>query len=259
MIKRLVSLALSLLLAFALVSLEGVLAENTAEGPILCEIQNGAYVIHIPTAEHDPGWRAEAVNPQGEAAAIDGAEIQEGQFVVRFAPDQDGESTVNVYHFSGIACDRKYSWTLAVKDGAVQESIGGSYTASPAEEDQDPYLSGEWLERDTQFTRMRIVKNPDQGWDVEITSPMTHGAYVFRATMYFDCDQDAFIFENGAVFPLTSAGEPEEKPAEAEIKGGFWPEAGDGDSLTLVWRVNGSLETASGTRFERAEAENSGN
>ena len=46
-----------------------------------------------------------------------------------------------------------------------------------ADEGQGPDLSGEWAETNTQFTRMTVEKNPESGWDIEIVSPLTHGAY----------------------------------------------------------------------------------
>ena len=38
---------------------------------------------------------------------------------------------------------------------------------------------GEWVECETQFARMSIKENATESLDVEIVSPLTHGAYIF--------------------------------------------------------------------------------
>ena len=217
---------------------------------VLCEIDNGAYVIRIPTAEGENAWHADAVHPDGAIKEITTAEMKDGCYEVRFVPEQDGESTVNVYHFNGYSCDQMFSFVLKAQDGAVLESTGGSYTASPAEEDQDPFISGEWLEKDTQFTNMTIAKNPEKGWDVEIVSPMTHEAYVFRATIYFDCADDAFIYDGGALYSLTADGEAAAEPDRDDLHGEIKPQGENEENLLLVWINEGSVEK--NVVFERA-------
>ena len=226
----------TILSALVMVMLMGIAAaENEENTSIRCEIENGSYVIRIPTAENESCWQAEAMDKEGVVTVIETAETKDGLYTVRFMPTQDGESTVTVRHFSGIACDQVFTWTLAVKDGAVQESVSGSYTASPAEEDLDPYISGEWKEKDTQFTQMIISKNPNKGWDVEIVSPMTHGSYDFQATVYYDCDRDAFVYENGQLFNLTPEGKPSITSANQGMKGIFRFQGENEDEIAIVW------------------------
>ena len=75
------------------------------------------------------------------------------------------------------------------------------------------------------------TRRVDDGWDIEITSPMTHGAYVLRATAYFDCDWDAFIYADGVKNNLP---EGEGDPAQT----GLWGKiqfGGTEENLQLVW------------------------
>ena len=51
---------------------------------------------------------------------------------------------------------------------------------------------------------MEITRDPYQGWNVEIVSPMTHGAYVFRATACYDCDQNCLVYRDGTFWSLSA-------------------------------------------------------
>ena len=168
--KKLIALltTLALLLCGATALAE---ADPGAEGTkVNCEIVDGSFVIQIDNPEHDPGWTADDMAQDDTVVKLYDADLIEDTFVVRYDPAGDGDVTVGVRHFTGIACDEVYTFDLHVENGAVTESTGGSYTASPDEAEQDPFLSGEWTEKETQVTQMTISKNAERGWDVEIAS-----------------------------------------------------------------------------------------
>lgn len=54
------------------------------------------------------------------------AELVEDTFVVRYDPVGDGDVTVAVRHYTGIACDELYTFDLHVEGGAVTEEVSGS-------------------------------------------------------------------------------------------------------------------------------------
>ena len=91
----------------------------------------------------------------------------------------------------------------------VTECTGGSATMSPAEEENDPWICGEWAERDTQFTTLKVEKNPERGWDVEAVSPLTHGAYIFKTTVYYDCEVLGFVYDKGKFWDAPTDGDAE--------------------------------------------------
>ena len=156
--------------------------DPAAEGTkVNCEIVDGSYVIQIDNPEGDTGWTADDMAQDDTVVKLYDADLIEDTFVVRYDPVGDGDVTVAVRHFTGSACDELYTFALHVENGAVTESTGGSYTASPDEAEQDPFISGEWTESETQTAQMTIIKNAERDWDVEIASPLTHGAYVFKA------------------------------------------------------------------------------
>ena len=221
----------------ALMCLIGVSAQ--ADGTsINCLSENGSYIIQIDDPEGDPGWVADDMAQDDSIVKLYDADLIEDIFVIRYDPVGDGDVTVGVRHFSGIACDEVHTFDLHVKNGAVTESTGGSFTASPDPTEQDPLIVGKWLEKDTQFTQMTIEKNPDgKGWDVEIASPMTHGAYIFKATIYYDCELDSFVYDNGKIWDVPITEEENPELGEARITGatGSLSFGGAEKNPTLVW------------------------
>ena len=107
-----------------------------------------------------------------------------------------------------------------------------------ADEGQGPDLSGEWAEADTQFTRMTVEKNPESGWDIEIVSPLTHDAYIFKATIRYDDAQYCFSYNEGNFWdvPITDSNE-EPELGEAKVAGtnGTFTFTGDPGNLILSW------------------------
>ena len=138
-------------------------AETAEAGAaIKCLIENGSYVIQVESG-NGLGWIADDMAQDDSVVKLGRAESLDGVFVARYDPVGDGDATVSIRHYTGIACDEAHTFDLRVENGAVTESTGGSFTASPDETEQDPYLCGEWLESETQFTRMTIAKNEGRG------------------------------------------------------------------------------------------------
>ncbi len=234
----LLTIALTAFLGFAAAMAEN---EETDQAVIRGGIENGSYVIRIPVEENDQGWFAESTdfNPVVKLAK---AEIADGDFVVQYDPVADGVTTVCVRHYyCAVACDEAHTWDLKVENGAVVECVGGSYTANPGDDGLDEALCGEWLEKDTQFSRMTIEKNEGRGWDVEIVSPLTHGAFVFKATVYYDCWESAFLYDKGKFFDVPITDEADAELGEAVIAGSagcFEMDQADDEPLILRW-ING--------------------
>ena len=232
-------------------------AEPAAEGTkINCEIVEGSYVIQIDVADGDTGWTADDMSQDDTVVKLYDADVIEDTFVARYDPVGDGDVTVGVRHFTGIACDEVHTFDLHVENGAVTESTGGSYTASPDEAEMDPFLSGEWTESGTHFTQMTISKNAERGWDVEIASPLTHGAYVFKATIYYDCELDSFVYDKGMFWDVPVTEEPNPELGEAKITGtsGSIAMAGDEKGITLTWTDPDERHDAINVVFEPATA-----
>ena len=102
----------------------------------------------------------------------------------------------------------------------------------------DAALIGDW-ETEDQFSRMTIGKNPGgEDWDVEIASPLTHGAYVFKTTIRYDDDLHCFTYNKGKFWdvPITDS---DQVPAlvEAKVAGtiGTFTFTGDPENPVLTW------------------------
>ncbi|MBQ6000372.1 MAG: hypothetical protein IJL15_02425 [Clostridia bacterium] len=210
--------------------------EKKAEEPKMsAEISDGSFVIQIPVADSGLNWVADDMAQDDSVVKLSSADVVDDAFIARYDAAGDGKATVRVLHYVGIACDELHAWDLSVENGAVTEASEGTDTYAPPEAEQDSQLSGEWLEEETQFTQMTIEKNVERGWNVIITSPMTHGAYIFKATVYYDCDLDAFVYDKGKFFDLPL--DTESELGEAFVMGtvGSFSLRGNGDDVKLIW------------------------
>ena len=236
MLKKITVLFMALALVFTVFSAS--MAENGDGNTIECSLENGSYVIRIPAGPDDEGWRA-VETEEGSAVKLRGAEYADGAFTAVYDPAGDGEATVTLKHYyNALACDQVLTWDLAVQDGKIQDCTGGSNTMFLREDEAGFPILGEWLEADTQFTQMTVAQNENGGWDVWIASPLTHGAYVFTATMYFDCDGEIFRYNNGALYNVPITEEPEEDlgdPIAQDIAGTLIMEEYGEDGIAFHW------------------------
>ena len=242
------------LLTLALLLCGATALAQAGEEAVVCAIEDGSYVIRIPDPSGDLGWLADDMAQDDTVVRLAEEGLEDGEYVVRYEPAGDGDVAVHVRHYTGIACDEIFGWDLRVQDGAVQECVGGSYAVSPDAADQDPYLSGEWLQAEAQYAQMSIAMNPSgRAWDVEIASPMTHGAYIFKTTIYYDCDVNGFVYDKGKFWdvPITDSDEAVEL-GEAKLAGtmGTFTLSGDEQNPCLTWYDDHDPEAT--VIFERA-------
>ena len=233
----------------------GAGTEDTAEtvdpsSMITAQIVDGCYVMTVQT-DGKGEWRADEMAQDDSVVTLAASGVENGLFTARYAPAGDGEASVVLRHYNEQdACDELYTFTLLVKDGSVQEATGGSYQASPDESELNPVFSGEWLEKDTQFTSLTVTQKIEGGWAVEITSPVSHGSWVIRATVRYDCDYEAFVYSDGVRYDLI----PGETIELKEVQRGLWGTlslSGTMDHLLLTWydMTDSGGETVT---FERA-------
>lgn len=213
------------------------------------ELVDGRYVIRVNLKPEDTGvWRAG--DPQdGSAVRLVSTEMKNGQMTAVYEAVGDGSATVSIRHCHGSICDALHTFDLLVRDGSIQEETGGSYTASPADEELDEFLAGEWREAETQFTVMNIKRRPERGFNIEIESPMTHGAYRFGASAYYDCEQDCLVYENGTFYDIMPTEDADQAPSLERTKGTLSFESEDGVQLQIVW--SDATRPDEAVRFER--------
>ena len=189
---------------------EGGLSAEVSGNTIQGRLADGSYILSIPVSEEEAGeWTADDMSQDDSVVKLNYARLENGVFEARYDPSGDGKVTVCIRHMSGPACDQAYTFDLLVKDGKIQEVTGGSGNASPDAEKLAEEFAGEWLEAETQFTQMTIAAGEEGSLNAEVVSPMTHGAYLFRMTLHYDCELDAFVYNDGAVYdlPITDSDE----------------------------------------------------
>ena len=211
----------------------------SAEPVITGTIENGSYILQVALEENETGkWTAEDMSESDSAVNLNYARLENGIFEARFDPAADGKATVVVKHMNGIACDRAHTFDLLVKDGQIREVTGGSFAVSPAPGELNGYFAGEWREKDTQFTVMTISEGSEGVLNAEIISPVTHGAYLFRMSLRYDCLLEAFVYDDGAVYDLPITDSDEfilGEPIKKDLGGCLMLKADENGQETLVW------------------------
>ena len=217
---------------------EEVEGTQEAAAPITGEIEeDGSYVIRIPVEEDDLGWAADEESTDSVVVELESENIEDGNYVVRYKPVADGVGTVTLRHFGRVTCDQMHTFDLKVEDGKVTESVGGSFTASPAEEELDPYILGEWVEPEKQLDLLTITKNEEEGWNMEIVSASGPEQVVVLGTLFYDCELDEFIYPDGEFYQTTISDSEDTdlgEPMITDASGAIRFEA-DGEDLKLGW------------------------
>lgn len=233
--KKMVLLLLALFVAVCL----SASAEEAQDQRASCSLEDGLLVIRIVPDEGDAGeWAVEMMDEdEDRSVVLQSSDTADGRAVFTFAPAGDGWDDVGIMHTVDEVCDEFYHFLIEVQDGAFSEEPYMEHVMSPEEKILGPYLTGEWLEEETQFHTMEIADGDGSGWDVTIVSPVSHGAYRFTGTAYYDCVLDALVFTDGTLYDLTADGEEPGTPSREGVESciGFDVSAEADGKLLLYW------------------------
>ena len=222
---------------------------------IMGRIVEGRYELWIMVDPDDTGiWVADTMEQDPSVVKLESTKNLENVMVARYAPVADGEVSVHVRHMNGSVSDEVHGFDLRVVDGKVQEVFGGSYTHAPAPDELDSVIRGEWLEAETQFTQMTITRREDHGWNLEIISPATHGAYIMQAVADYDCETNALVYDQGTFYDVPITAEENADlgdPVATEVSGQLSFEISTDGALQLHWYNSLSPDTL--TVFEQVK------
>ena len=73
---------------------------------------------------------------------------------------------------------------------------------------------------------------------MEAVSPLTHGAYIFKTTVYYDCEALGFVYDKGKFWDAPTDGDAELGEARTAGTVGSFAIGFEGDtpeSATLTW------------------------
>ena len=281
MTKKLISLAIIVILLIAALCLSGtVLAEEVQS--ITAEDYLGEWVdrdgtCNIDITEHTDGEIIDGyvVNVEMPVVEQEGLsyvvwayscvwddEAQMMKSITRFTgkgdyePDSEEEITDSDLDYTDAAFSFNEEGHLVWNDENETADDGMAFVR-PVGWGESVYASfrGEWVECETQFAQMIIEENPVEGLDVEIVSPLTHGAYIFKTTVKYDADQRCFTYDKGKFWDVPIIEEENPELGEAKIAGtsGIFTFAWEEDRLVLTWADDSQPDRE--VRFERAEAD----
>ena len=129
-------------------------------------------------------------------------------------------------------------------------------SAPLSEEELLPLLPGEWRQAETQVESLFISRGQEAGWDVQIVSPLTHGAAVFLGNFAFDQEEGALICNGGALYEAPITDEEIEEGYGALVSDGLYAmilPIPDGDALSL--EVHTDMHEFLPVLFVRADAQ----
>lgn len=172
-----------------------------------------------------------------------------------YEPDSEEEITDINYEYSDTSFYFKDG--MLIWDDKNETADDGLRFMRPIGWGESAYagFQGEWVECETQFTQMTIEMNPQEGLDVEIAAPLTHGAYIFKTTVQYDENQRCFTYNKGKFWAVPITEEENPELGEAKIAGtvGTFTFTWKEDRLVLTWVDDSQPDRE--VRFERAEAD----
>ena len=244
-------------------------AGSSETSSLAASAEDGTYAIEAAIPAGQAGeWRTDdPATLENNVVKLVSSAVEGDAFVAQYEPVNDGTTSVNLKHYNGPACDMFYTYTLTVENGQISQKGEAVLTQAPAADALNPFLAGNWAEDETQFTVLDLENNDEGGWSAQAVSPVSHGAYVYKMTLYYDCELQKLVYDDGAVYdaPITdSADETDLGDPNATGKQGtmeitstddgnvalFWnAEANGGDHDITFVRTDGDAEYAD---FEKA-------
>lgn len=209
--------------------------------------QNGEYAISLAVPEGLSGeWRTDdPATQENNIVKLVSSEMQGNEFVARYEAVNDGETTVNLKHYNGPACDLLYTYTLSVDNGQIAEKGDPVETKAPDDDVIGQFLLGAWVDNEAPYAQLEIAKNPDGGWDAEAITPASHSGHVYKMTLYYDCDLQRLVYDNGAIYdvPITDSDKGElGDPVAADQQGIVEVVSTDDGKVRLLWNAEANSE-----------------
>lgn len=228
-------------------SQEAASGEAVSSSEPASSAQDGEYAISLAVPEGLAGeWRTD--DPEAQENNIVkpvSAEMQGKEFVARYEAVNDGETTVNLKHYNGPACDLLYTYTLSVDNGQIAERGEPVVTEAPDDDVLGQFLLGAWVDNEAPYAQFEIAKNPEGGWDAEAITPASHSGHVYKMTLYYDCDLQRLVYDNGALYdvPITDSDKGElGDPVAADQQGIVEVVSTDEGKVRLLWNAEANSE-----------------
>ena len=122
---------------------------------------------------------------------------------------------------------------------SVTQTFSRFPSVAPPGRSFDPYLVGEYESADG-MAGMTVTKNEGgRAWDVDMSGALTQGGYVFKTTIYYDCELDRFVYDKGKTWnvEITESGEAPAELGEATVAGqnGAFYFTGTPADMILTW------------------------
>ena len=205
------------------------------------------YEISLAVPEGQEGeWRTDdPATQENNIVKLVSAEEADGRFTARYEAVNDGTTSINLKHYSGLACDLFYTYFLTVDNGQISEAAQPVETKAPEADALGSFLEGEWAEDDTQFATMTVAAGAAGGFDAQVVTPATHSGHIYKMTLYYDCDLQKLVYDDGSVYdvPITDSEEDElGDPKATDQQGTVEVIPTDDGKVALYWNSEANSE-----------------
>lgn len=223
-------------------------ASSSTEAASSSAEQEGAtYSIEVSAPADQPGeWRTDdPAFQENNIVKLVSSGLEGGKFVATYEPVNDGSTSVNLMHYTGPACDMFYTYILTVENGQIKEEGEPYLTQAPDADVIDPFISGDWVEDETQFSTLNVEKNAEGGWSAEAVTAATHSGHVFKMNLYYDCDLQKLMYSDGAMYdvPITDSEDGElGDPVATDMQGAIEIASTDDGKVALYWNSEANSE-----------------
>ncbi len=229
--KQIIALMLALL---TLTAAFCACAEETGAA-ITGSLNDGVYTATFPAASAG-AWEASVTD--GSALEIASESLgEDGSYTVTVAAAaENGTGTLTVARRVGAARVEAHTMDLTVENSAVTEVTGGSYTAVTPEDELAEALVGEWTtDPEANLLVMTVVRSAEGGFDVELVSAVSHGAKLWKMTVFEDCVDCALVYENGCLYDAPVDGSETGDAIGEGLCGSFLMGVREDGTLFLQW------------------------
>ena len=190
-------------------------AETEAEAMAVSsvKVEDGIMTIYIDSDEKDPSLSWQFSREDEENSCI---ESLAGSFRAKEGC-KETEGTIRLVHTDGVYTDQYMDFTVAIKDGKITESTGGSHAFPTAASELAPLLEGTWAEKNEGLTMLDISLGEKGGLEFVMSDGNGQDGKTsfYTMTARYDAVKEALVYQNGTEHKDVAITDGSEEQTEA--------------------------------------------
>ena len=202
-------------------------AEAETEAEVMAvssvKVEDGIMTIYIDSDEKDPSLSWQFSREDEENSCIesltdstDDGHAYAGSFRAKEGC-KETEGTIRLVHTDGVYTDQYMDFTVAIKDGKITESTGGSHAFPTAASELAPLLEGTWAEKNEGLTMLDISLGEKGGLEFVMSDGNGQDGKTsfYTMTARYDAVKEALVYQNGTEHKDVAITDGSEEQTEA--------------------------------------------